>query len=47
MNNDVNERQKSVSKEIEYVCVWGGGGQIGEIGERSGDSCKYNHSSES
>lgn len=46
MNNDVNERQKSVSKEIEYVCVWGGG-QIGEIGERSGDSCKYNHSSES
>lgn len=25
MNNDVNERQKSVSKEIEYVCVGGGG----------------------
>lgn len=32
MNNDVDERQKSVSKEIEYVCVWGGGANRGNRG---------------
>lgn len=28
MNNNINKRQKSILKEIEWLCVFGGGGEF-------------------